>query len=303
MLRTAFPGLFAVHTVALLVHLTSFVTFYALVFGKGNEWLVPVSVRYSLWTRPDRSRECDPVANPCTIQDRTEVISELPLGALVGLFSLLSTLNHLEYVLVVVLGDRAKPNSLKARMENRLRDPAKYRNFERWLEYCVSASVMVVVVAALCGLRTLYDFLWVSSSTFAVMWFGYAVETSERKVDKVVFYTAACVTHVLTWIPIVWAFRLATVRSAAPDGIQAIIVAMATLFSCFGLVPFFQFKLYQLAPKANADNKAGEFDAQNKRNLAAEIAYATLSVVAKLLLAWLVYSDVLMRDRRQIEAV
>jgi hypothetical protein len=299
-----FDKLFFWHLVAGVAHFVSFVTIYVLVFATGSDWTIPVVVRYALWTRPNEFAKCNADTNPCSIVQRTDVLFDASLGTLVGIFSLLSTFTHAEHVFVILF---RRPVGLFNGITNRLKNPLNYSNFERWLEYSLSASVMLVIVAALCGLASLYDMLWVSANTFAVMWFGYAVETARNQRSQVIFYVAACVTHTLVWVPIVIAFELGTNKSDAPPEVKAIVYCMVALFSCFGVVPFFQFRLWEVFRRQGNGyavlDKDEQMNAQNTRNRQAEYTYIALSLAAKLVLTWLVYAGVFMRDRFGIVAM
>jgi hypothetical protein len=279
------------HIAAAVLHMLNAVILLALVFGQGRDWHIPLVYRYVLWERVDDSMQCNPQTNPCVIREVTRVLTNVSLGTLVALFSILSVVNHAVYG-GALLATNSDSNSVGWRIITSYTDATSYRNALRWAEYSVSAGVMLFIIAALAGLSSLYDLLWVHAIVFALMWFGHAIDCAQTNFDRAVLYCVSLVLHTLGWAPIVVAFTLGTGSSDAPAAVKAIIWVLLTLYAAFGAVPAFQY----FRPGTNKNLQA-------IRNQQAETAYVVLSFVAKTLLTWLVYSGVFARDQFGIEVL
>lgn len=143
----------------------------------------------------------------------------------------------------------------------------------RWLEYAISSSVMIMLIAALVGFYDIVGLFLLGTANACVMLMGYVMETTNplsKRAPKTVQwwpFVAGSAIGAATWIPI---FVYVTPNNdVLPAFVWAIIVTYVILFATFPCVMV-----------ARYTNKLSPF--------AAEKAYCVLSVVSKSLLLWLI---------------
>jgi hypothetical protein len=83
------------------------------------------------------------------LQPATETIINLPLGAMVALFLLISAIAH--FIIASPLAFNWYVHNLKRGI-----------NYARWYEYSISASIMIVLIAMLCGFMMWLPLCWPS---------------------------------------------------------------------------------------------------------------------------------------------
>lgn len=158
---------------------------------------------------------------------------------------------------------------------------AKGMNQLRWIEYMLSSSVMIVVIAMLCGV---YD-LWLLVSMFslnAVMnLMGLVMEVHNQTTAKTnwLSYCIGVFAGAVPWV-IIFAFFAGAAGSAGveiPGFVYGIVATIFVTFNVFALNMVLQYK------------KVGSW----KNYLYGERAYMILSLVAKSLLAWQMFSGTL----------
>jgi len=275
----------------------------------------------------------------------TAPVGSVSLGGLLVSFSYLSMTNHI----VSVIRRKAYEGMLEQR-----------RNLHRWVEYSISAGIMLFVIAALSGLTQIYDFIWLVALTLSTMTAGYATEVTA---GRMIFFWAGSIINVLAWGPILTAFIASVIQSSdTPAAVVAVAPTLFVLFSCFALVQLYQFTRFfetlfgcLLAPcipcvrrknkargagelkqrqqhqqaeedvEGGGDSKKGNDDIEDHdidnnhhdntssgdcdslvvaqaRYLHGEIAYIVLSLVAKTILAGLVYGGVIARKDSDVVA-
>lgn len=263
--------LFDMHVAAAVVHLLV-ATSLIILLATGRDWDIPVYTRYALWTRADPDRDCSS-SNPCTVELKQDQLFRVGLGILLLLCPFLSFINHLVVLILLNWWQRF------------VRAVERGQNLVRWIEYSLSASIMLYVIAALSGLSDLWTALWLTACITATMFFGFATEVTW----DLRWYVAGFIVHALAWIPIMAAFVKGVAASGAPGAVQAVAPTLLTLFLGFAVVPLVQFSNLSKNPARARD-----------RHLACEAAYAILSIVSKTTLVGLVYSGVIMRDENDI---
>ncbi|MBI2984916.1 MAG: heliorhodopsin HeR [Candidatus Kerfeldbacteria bacterium] len=158
---------------------------------------------------------------------------------------------------------------------------AKGMNKLRWIEYMLSSSVMIWIIAMLCGV---YDF-WLLTALFslnAIMnLMGLVMEVHNQSTTKTSWlaYWIGVFAGAIPWLVIFTYFGKAISSAGVnvPGFVYAIVFTIFATFSIFALNMVLQYK------------KVGPW----RDYLYGERAYMILSLVAKSLLAWEIFSGTL----------
>lgn len=201
----------------------------------------------------------DPVAT--TTPAAAEVVFDLPIGPAVALFLLLAAIDHL---LVAAPG-------VHGWYEANLR---RGRNLARWTEYAVSASVMLVLIAALAGVRDVAALVGLFAANSAMILFGWLQETDHEPGGDMTPFWFGTAIGLVPWVAI--GYHLLAGEDP-PGFVYAIFVSLFVCFSSFGVNQWLQYR------------RVGRW----RDYLYGERAYILLSLVAKSLLAWQVFANVL----------
>jgi bacteriorhodopsin len=153
-------------------------------------------------------------------------------------------------------------------------------NYARWIEYSVSASLMVVLIGMLPGITNLYAVIGLFTVNAMMILFGLLMEQINRPGEPVNWlpFIFGCLAGIVPWIAITIA--LITSQSegdGVPGFVYGIFVSLFILFNCFGLNQWLQYR------------GRGKF----ANYLYGEKVYIVLSLVAKSALAWQVYAGTL----------
>jgi hypothetical protein len=187
-----------------------------------------------------------------------------PLGYAVALFSALSALFHF---LV------ASPWGF-ARYRREL---ANERNRFRWIEYSLSASLMIVLIAGITGITDVAALVALFGVNASMILFGWLMETttnSRPATDWTPFWFG-CIAGIFPWTAI--AIYLVGAGSDVPGFVYGIFVSLFVLFNCFAVTQWLQYR---------ARGKWSDY-------LRGERSYITLSFIAKSLLAWQIFANIL----------
>jgi hypothetical protein len=197
--------------------------------------------------------------------ERLEELFTYPLGPAVALFSLLSAFFHL-----LVASPWGWPRYQK--------ELAAGRNRFRWVEYSLSASLMIVLIAGLTGITDVVALLGLFAVNVSMIFFGWLMETTNRAGDDVDWspFVFGSLAGAVPWIAI--AVYLIGAGSEVPTFVYGIFVTLFVAFNCFAVNQWLQYR----AAGRWADYLYGER------------AYIVLSLVAKSLLAWQIFANVLM---------
>lgn len=196
-----------------------------------------------------------------------EHLFDLRLGPTVAVFLFLSAFAH--FLLAGPLREWYEENLKKG--INKL----------RWAEYALSSSVMIVVIAMLCGV---YD-LWLLISLFALnaimnlMGLMMEVHNQTTKHTNWLSYWIGVLAGLIPWLVIV-AFFIGAVQSTGveiPTFVYFIVATIFVTFNIFAINMVLQYK------------KIGKW----QDYLYGEKAYMILSLVAKSALAWQMFSGTL----------
>lgn len=154
------------------------------------------------------------------------------------------------------------------------------RNIFRWVEYSLSSSIMIILIAQLNGISEIAALMAIFGVNVSMILFGWLQEKYTTPGDgDLLPFAFGCIAGVVPWLIIV-------VKIAAPNGppgysvpgfVYGIVATLFVLFNCFALV---QWKQYR------AKGKWANY-------LRGERTYIVLSFVAKSLLAWQIFAGTL----------
>jgi len=225
-------------------------------------WLVsnrselPVTTNYLKW---------NPIAK--FPQPHLETIANWRLGPLVATFLLLSGLFLLGSAFV-----------WRKKYEEQIQ---KGMNLFRWTEYSITSSLMIVVIAMLCGIYDLSSLILIFSLNACMILFGWMMEVHNQTTKKVDWtsYIFGCFAGAIPWVVMGLYFfnAIGSNAEAVPKFVYAIFWSLLIAFNVFAITMVLQYK------------KVGKW----KDYINGEFTYITLSLVAKSLLAWLVWGGTL----------
>lgn len=199
------------------------------------------------------------------LQPVMENIISLKIGPLVAAFLFLSAFAHF---LVVLNFDWYTKHI------------AKGINPARWIEYALSSSLMIVVIAMLVGLYDVATLIVLFGLNAMMILFGWMMELhnqTTKKTDWTAFWFGS-IAGIIPWIAIaIYLFMSGDGDNHAPAFVYWIYLSMFLFFNSFAINMVLQYK------------KVGKWSDY----LYGERAYMILSLVAKSLLAWQVFGGTL----------
>lgn len=151
------------------------------------------------------------------------------------------------------------------------------RNYFRWVEYSLSSSVMIWLIAQLTGVSGFAALVAIFAVNASMIFFGALQEKYEEPGNgQGLPFIMGSITGIVPWlILIVYTIQPGSENAAEiPGFVYGIIVALFLFFNTFAFNQAFQYK--QIGPWKNY--------------LYGEATYITLSLVAKSVLAWQVFS-------------
>lgn len=157
---------------------------------------------------------------------------------------------------------------------------AKGMNKARWIEYAISASIMMVAISLLVGVYDFMSLVMIFSLVAIMNLMGLVMEVHNQTTQRTnwISYWIGCLAGLIPWVVIGFYLWLgADQGSKAPDFVYWIFVSIFLFFNCFAVNMVLQYK------------KIGLW----KNYLYGELVYIILSLVAKSLLAWQVFAGTL----------
>jgi hypothetical protein len=152
------------------------------------------------------------------------------------------------------------------------------RNYARWIEYSLSSSVMVVLIAQLTGITDVAALAAVFGVNAAMILFGLLMEHYESPgKPNWLSYAFGCLTGAVPWIAIALYLWSPGVAAEPPAFVYGIFFSLFVFFNVFALNMVLQYR------------QVGKW----RDYLFGESAYVFLSLVAKSLLAWQVFAGTL----------
>ena len=198
-----------------------------------------------------------------TILPVIKEITTIRVAPLVASFLFLSALAH--FLIATVLFKWYEKNLKKG------------ANYARWWEYMFSSSIMIVVIGLLCGIFDFSSLILIFTCNAGMIMFGLMMELHNQTTEKTDWtsFIFGCVLGIVPWIVIaMYFYGAASSVKAIPDFVYAILISLFVFFNIFAVNMVLQYK------------KVGKW----KDYLFGESAYILLSLVAKSLLAWQVWS-------------
>jgi hypothetical protein len=156
----------------------------------------------------------------------------------------------------------------------------QHRNIFRWVEYSVSASLMIVLIAQIVGVSDVAALLAIFGVNAAMILFGWLQERYEEPGSgRWLPFVFGCIAGIVPWLAItVYLLAPGSPNPAEPPGfVYGIFVSLFILFNIFAVNQWLQYR------------RVGRWSDY----LVGERAYITLSLVAKSLLAWQVFAGTL----------
>lgn len=190
----------------------------------------------------------------------------------------------LAYVVILFLFLSAGFHFLIATVFNKMynRDLKMGVNKLRWIEYSLSASTMIVAISLLVGVYDAMSLFMMFMLVAIMNLCGLIMEIHNLTTKKTnwLSYWIGCLAGIIPWLVIVFYFWMADVNAVGdaktPAFVYGIFISIFTFFNLFAINMVLQYK------------KIGPW----KNYLYGERVYIILSLVAKSLLAWQVYSGV-----------
>ena len=250
MKQITIPGLRRFNLIAGVVHLLQMLAVLAL----SSDFALPVTATYM-------------AGPPGSVFADSIVLFETPLALMVALFLGLSAIAHF-----IVAG----PNFF-GRYSAGL---TQKRNYFRWIEYSISSSVMIVLIAQVTGIADITALIAIFGVNASMILFGWLQEKYESPGNGGWLpFIFGCITGIVPWIAVLlYVITPGNPSEAAPPGfVYGIVVTIFVLFNSFAWV---QYKQYQ------AKGKWSNY-------LHGERTYIVLSLVAKSLLAWQIFANTL----------
>ena len=207
-----------------------------------------------------------PQGPPGTRLPAAESLVDIRIGAAVALFLALAAIDHL---LTATVARSVYDDDLR-RGINRF----------RWVEYSISATIMVLLIASYSGITEITALIGIAGANVAMILFGWLQERfnpPDRTETVMMPFWFGTVAGIAPWIAI-W-FNTVT-ADEVPGFVYGIVIAETVLFFSFGLNQWLQYR------------GVGAW----RSYLYGEKAYLVLSLVAKSLLAWQIYGGSLAPD-------
>lgn len=198
----------------------------------------------------------------------TDTIVNVPLGPMVAMFLFVSAIAHFSL---------SSPRGYVWYVKNL----KKGINYARWYEYAISSSIMIVVIAMLCGIYELSAILLIFSLNATMNLFGLMMEKHNQTTPKTDWtaYVFGCFAGIVPWI-VLGTYFFGSVMLAGgdfPEFVIGIFFSLAAFFNVFAINMVLQYR------------KKGKW----ADYLHGERVYILLSLTAKSALAWQVFAGTL----------
>ncbi|MEZ5098568.1 MAG: heliorhodopsin HeR [Thermoleophilia bacterium] len=203
---------------------------------------------------------------PSSASQTTSTLYDLPFAPAVAVFLFLAALDHG----ATAIGPGRRWYE---------RNVARGINPARWYEYSLSASLMIVLIAMLTGIRDLSALIALFGVNAAMILFGLLMEQVNRPGERVRWspFVLGCVAGVVPWIAIAVQLAHSAAEANVPGFVYGIFFSLFVLFASFALNQWLQYR------------GVGPW----RDYLFGERGYLALSLVAKSVLAWQVFAGAL----------
>lgn len=153
-------------------------------------------------------------------------------------------------------------------------------NVFRWVEYALSSSLMIVLIAMITGITDIAALLGLAGVNASMILFGWLQEKYHQPGDgHWLPFIFGCIVGIIPWLAVLLYVVAPGSTSGAqpPTFVYGIIISLFIFFNTFAINQWLQYK------------PVGRF----RNYLVGERAYITLSLVAKSALAWQVFAGTL----------
>lgn len=153
-------------------------------------------------------------------------------------------------------------------------------NYARWMEYSLSASLMIVVIAMLAGMYDGVSLMMIFTLNAMMILFGWMMELHNQTTDRTSWtaFWFGCIAGAVPWIAIaLYLFGSGNDDGGPPNFVYGIFFSIFVFFNIFAVNMVLQYK------------KVGPW----RDYIYGERVYIILSLVAKSLLAWQVWAGTL----------
>jgi len=205
-------------------------------------------------------------ASSQSLEPTTKFLFDLSLPMLIAVFFFLSAAAHL---IIATIYNKKYNRNLSLGI-----------NKARWIEYSISASIMMVAISLLVGIYDLVSLVMIFVLTAIMNLMGLVMEVHNQTTKKTSWlsFWIGSLSGLIPWLVIAFYMWLGAANgSAAPTFVYWIFVSIFVFFNCFAINMVLQYK------------KIGPW----KDYIYGERAYIVLSLVAKSLLAWQVFAGTL----------
>jgi Heliorhodopsin len=158
-----------------------------------------------------------------------------------------------------------------------VRNLDRQRNPYRWVEYSLSASIMIVVIAQLTGIEDVAALVALFGVNASMIGFGWIQERYEEPGGSLTPFWLGCGAGIVPWLAIGIYLAAPGAHEHAPGFVYGIYFSLFVFFNIFALTQWLQYR------------KVGRY----RDYLVGERTYLILSLVAKSLLAWQVFAATL----------
>lgn len=198
---------------------------------------------------------------PGSTNEGLDQLFELPVGPAVAAFVFVSALAHTTLVLPGVY-------------EWYVRNLQRTRNDARWIEYSVSASLMIVLIAMLTGISDIAALIGLFGVNASMILFGLVQEHTARPGEgSLLPFWLGCIPGLVPWLAIGVYFVSPGVAADPPGFVYGIFISLFVFFNVFAANMWLQYK--RIGPWRNY--------------VFGEAVYVLLSLTAKSALAWQVF--------------
>jgi hypothetical protein len=228
-----------------------------IVLALANDFSLPIVARY-MSNAPGTGQFDDPTP-----------LLETPVGLAVALFLGLSAFFHF-----LVASPQFFGRYSAGLTQN--------RNYFRWVEYSVSSSIMIVLIAQICGVTDVAAIISIFGVNASMIMFGWLQEKYETPGNGGWLpFIFGCIAGIVPWVGLMF-YVLSiggSLDTTAPAFVLGIVISLFVLFNTFAIVQYLQYK------------KVGKWSDYMR----GEKTYITLSLVAKSALAWQIFASTLIQ--------
>jgi hypothetical protein len=240
-----------------ILHLTQgmLMLFFALSIDKIKNFTMPVWSNYLTFDIKSKALITDP-----------HKLFDVPFAICVALFLFLSALAH--FIIVSPKTNDIYNDGI-----------SKGINIFRWFEYALSSSLMIILISLLFGIYDIGALIAIFTLNATMNFFGLQMEKINQYTKKTDWssFVFGSIAGIVPWIIIVLYALGNSSPADVPWFVYAILVSYFVFFNLFPINMILQYK------------KVGKW----KNYIYGEKIYITLSLVAKSVLAWLVFFGVM----------